>query len=241
MTILDVAEKYEIQTIRPFIARQLEMDWPTTLEAWIRRQAEVAEMSTIRDGAIVSVGEAQPIFPEPAAAIRLGLGHGIHSILPAAFYELSQVAVEDDWDRIKHEQWKFRDLGPKYEGIPENGKMARWSLLDKDTLMRMLLSKSALYDAEQGLRSAYRKLDCLNVGTVCESQRDHLFQEFKKAARGFSRETPDPLGRVKQLLHDVSVDVLLCKSCKGAIRRKLGEAMTKIWDDLPRIFSVDKL
>ena len=81
--VLRLSCKYLIDHLRERCLRRLERDWPSTLEAWDRRE----DQATIKDILRYSPREH---FAHPVHVIRLAHDLGLEQILPAAYYDLSR-------------------------------------------------------------------------------------------------------------------------------------------------------
>lgn len=154
MKLLDIAAKYQVDSVRPLVVDRIIEDWPTTLFRWLQQQAEVSTVVKIYDAGedIAPDDPFDSLFPEPAAAIRMALDHNIPSILPAAFYALAQIDFKNDWDRWRNSKWPFEqedcdDDNPLlHTSIYFQERTAQWSLIDKDSFYRLGLGKQALAD-----------------------------------------------------------------------------------------------
>jgi len=87
---LKLATKYQVDDLRARIITQLELDWPTTLQGWEKREDYVAEMQKNRSGD----DSASDIRAHPEPVIRLALECDIPSVLPVAFYDLSKIRAD---------------------------------------------------------------------------------------------------------------------------------------------------
>ncbi|RDB27186.1 hypothetical protein Hypma_004419 [Hypsizygus marmoreus] len=80
--VLRLSTKYFVEHLRQRCLKRLDLDWPSTLSGWDRREHEATD----------SFGRYMPreLCPHPILVIELALDLGINSILPAAFYDLAR-------------------------------------------------------------------------------------------------------------------------------------------------------
>ncbi|KAG6860522.1 hypothetical protein C0995_010197 [Termitomyces sp. Mi166 len=80
--VLRLSSKYFVEHLRERCLNRLDIDWPSTLAGWDRREQAATD----------SLGRYMPreSCPHPILVIQLALDLGINSILPAAFYDLAR-------------------------------------------------------------------------------------------------------------------------------------------------------
>ena len=242
MSLLDVAKKYEVPSIRPFVVNELEKDWPTDLTEWIFKHGELTQLEALIDAWSELRNDVYPDehFPEPAVAVRIAIDYHIPSILPAAFYCLSDVEITDDWDRYHGcDDWKFGDQTA--HDIEENPiidlrRTARWSLLDRDTLYLALLGRTELKRRQRDFftLTSPSKM-CLEK--TCYSALQKLQTRYHKSYRDL-KSHPGPLQSLIQLLQDLGRDEGICYFCSKELRREIDTEVRSIWHVLPRIFAL---
>lgn len=141
-----LAEKYMMRAVRSAMVKRVAMDWPTTLEEWDARQTKIQNLKDKIDQPPHKRSRKVILAlrtPEPVSAIRFAQAHGCPEILPAAFYRLATIDVANDWDLV-----------PQIS--QSNGELyARWSLCDKENLLRYMPDRRAL---EEYHASLYQRL-----------------------------------------------------------------------------------
>lgn len=91
---MSLATKYQFTEIRDGIVSLFESDWPRTRVEWLAfKRARRPE-----DGLQDYCPRQTTLLLEPASAIRFAEKHGVRSVLPAAYYQLSQTSIEHYWD-----------------------------------------------------------------------------------------------------------------------------------------------
>ncbi|KAG5349301.1 hypothetical protein E4T56_gene11640 [Termitomyces sp. T112] len=80
--VLRLSSKYFVEHLRERCLNRLDIDWPSTLAGWDRRE----QAATDSRGRYVP----RESCPHPILVIQLALDLGIDSILPAAFYDLAR-------------------------------------------------------------------------------------------------------------------------------------------------------
>ena len=133
--VVRLADKYLLESLQKHLIQQVISDWPTTLQEWDIRDAEIQAIRKAADADTTSKARKE-LVPEPVAAILFAEEFGCRQILPAAFYQLAQTKLSHNWDDegIKRDPWM--------ESLP----LARWSLLEKENLVRCLQGFQALDD-----------------------------------------------------------------------------------------------
>lgn len=238
--ILLMANKYQVDTLRKQIVDRLESDWPQTLLDWEIQQAEVAalkEYLTRQDSKWVFLKRyaVDEVFPEPASAIRLARDCNVPSILPAAFYQLSRLTINDDWDRLRKSRWSF--TSPRRPGF----RTAKWSMLDGHDMRCLLQGKDAIsnYTGETYLPTFCAK----DTDTDEDEDMDEDYEGCDIELNGYGYRLHQMFndGRDKDLL--VCIRMIekdldghsICTSCNRIVRKSLnGE---KVWERLSEWFN----
>lgn len=176
------------------------------------------------------------ILPEPASAIRLARDCDIPSILPAAFYHLSRLGIEHEWDRARRTPGEYTEFS-QYYGPKQ--RTAHWSLLDGDDMRRVLRGKANMrkYARLSGLTRTCGGPGDTNAGPgTCEflvdgSFASDLWQRLMKYAES------DIVKGLKDLTQEVySPDHQVCWSCLVRIKDCLdGETF---WGKIPEFFEL---
>jgi hypothetical protein len=80
--VLRLSTKYLVEHLRQRCMARIDLDWPTTLEGWDRRE----HVATSADGHYAP----RAFCPHPILVIELALDLGLSSHLPAAMYDLAR-------------------------------------------------------------------------------------------------------------------------------------------------------
>ncbi|PIL28645.1 hypothetical protein GSI_08687 [Ganoderma sinense ZZ0214-1] len=128
--VVRLADKYLIQPLHHCLVQQVCNDWPTTLDEYDIQQAELDKFLQVSRAHpfpkyTPDRGRLADAIPEPVSAILFAQEFGCPQILPAAFYSLSLIPLSDDWGNNSDWPHPARDH-----------PLARWSLLDKENLLR---------------------------------------------------------------------------------------------------------
>lgn len=242
-TILLMANKYQVDFVRRIIVTRLESDWPQTIEAWQRLEHEIEGMREDARGGVWNGTrgpslELDNALPEPASAIRLARECNIPSILPPAFYHLSRLSIEDDWDLV-------RSYGPKKltdvrkPQLSYGFRSARWSLLRAEDFRCLLIGKLAIEKhraCHSGLLPCRRSDgdDATDDWEECalEDEPENL-KNFNNRIRDASTSDTDllkVLGREQKYFME---SWLFCWECREQIENRLN-----IWKKLPEYFAL---
>lgn len=215
-----MANKYQVDSIRQQIVERLESDWPQSFVDWQRQQAEFQvqlEYFTHTNDANFHYEKPSRLdnaFPEPASAIRLARECDIPSILPAAFYHLSRLTIDDDWDtaRRKHDPTTH----PWVVYSPATHRTVRWPLLTAEDLRCMLAGKAAIRK---------RVLPTTAIGFCPQDYDDPIDEDDEDAeeiCQMSSRHSDGSYAKRlrEQLLRERDIDLL---ECIRDIQRDLAE------------------
>ncbi|KAG6377978.1 hypothetical protein JVT61DRAFT_14774 [Boletus reticuloceps] len=217
--ILDLLRKYGIARMYAQIVRHLESDWPQTLNDWDKLEKEITETKYYSDA-----DRMDDHSPEPAAAIKLAHRFDIPSILPAAFYHLSRLSIQDDWDKT-HTDPSIRH---------PTKRTAKWGLLSAKDFRCLLLGKAELADFLRG---------CINPGDLRNS---HIVNCRREICDVGGQTWQDILARCLQ-----SADPLAslkisaerdhfphCSIYAKALKAKIQVVRAQIWEKLGDFFHV---
>lgn len=142
---MKLATKYDVDMLRAIIMRHFESEWPRSLAEW-EKQYRAPPPGKMRlsdcavdydDGTLISSAVTDYTkLPEPASAIRFAMEFSCPSVLPAAFYALSQTTPNADWEKCR------KSNSSRLKAM----RSARWTLLEPADLIRLLQGKEALAD-----------------------------------------------------------------------------------------------
>lgn len=236
--MLLMANKYQVDNIRRQIVERLESDWPQRFVDWKRQQAEVKiqlehnKLTNERQRTSEKPSLLDDAFPEPASAIRLARECNIPSILPAAFYHLSRLTIDDDWDSARRQRSEVTSRW----GYGLKQRTVRWSILSGDDLRCMLAGKVAIRKQVDTL---------LFIGFCSQEDEDEDDEEMSafdedededgicdlnsKSSTGYSKKLCDWLIRERETdllkcMTEIRRDMakhFLCPDCEARLKRKL--------------------
>lgn len=265
---MKVATKYQVDSVRPLVEHQLSLDWPSTEQSWFQaredanrlcdrlqlqfdHELEDPNFTDVSD----SVGERMDrLCAEPAAVVKLALEYHIPSVLPAAFYMLSQISLHEDWDyrhrdeKRSDEEWRYRDEDNKLDELDRTGepmwrgRSARWSLLDKDVLYCLMLGQNRLMVEAELWKYKVRKalegnIESCGSRDECRRAQDY-YEEFLMPD---NERYPDYQGCIVQWAAEVEGNRRFCDACLKQARQLVKEAKRHLWEDLPHMFRVERL
>lgn len=236
-----MANKYQVDFVRRIIVTRLESDWPQTIEAWLRLEREIEGMKQdLRDRDCYETHipplELDNALPEPASAILLARECNIPSILPPAFYHLSRLSIEDDWDLVRRLETKevtdVRDPRPSYES-----RSARWSILRAEDLRCLLVGRLAM----EKCRRLHVGLDpCSGSDDVpdddweeCALRAPSNLKRFNDRIRDASTSDTDVLKAFAREQKYLKETFLFCGECTEQIENRFD-----IWKKLPEYFAL---
>ncbi|EKM51455.1 uncharacterized protein PHACADRAFT_187954 [Phanerochaete carnosa HHB-10118-sp] len=259
--LMNLATKYQVDSLCKRIANHLEQQWPQTLEAYVQAQLTIRKAygsqwmlkAPLNPGGVLSERSIYLSFPEPGAAIRLATDFDIPSILPAAFYSLSTSGPARDWESA-------RDIASH----SLTTRPARWELLNDDNLLRYYRAKYSLKKKLAQLSNVLRDIFSDRGDNPCTGESPYTIDDnemtlspcitivlkvIETGMRSKAEDTSDALGVVQgadplMKLFDLTADVdnwELCMRCADAAKKRLLERMHALWNELPEIFNLGRL
>lgn len=221
-----MANKYQVDNVRRIIVERLESDWPCTLLSWRILEAEIEVM---KEYAYAHAEPNDDMFnyhldrelPEPVSAIRLAYECNVPRILPAAYYQLSRLTVEHDSDSIK--DYEAAIMFICHHGMEQ--RTARWSLLEKADLMRLLIGKAKLQQSPSVV------LPPCSSNPLCDLKGEYiqsLWDRIEKYAAS------DVLHGHEELLKEITERSGVCQKCRVKVKDRLD--CEAIWEKLPEYF-----
>ncbi|KAL6307685.1 hypothetical protein BKA93DRAFT_727017 [Sparassis latifolia] len=227
---LKLAIKYECDALRARIVQNLEADWPQTLAQWDARRVESVLLKS--EHSLQFTGKVNGLYlddrlPEPASAIRIASDYNVSSILPAAFYHLALLSTDADWDAYRANPGKHLRFG---------ARTARWRLLDKRDLMRLVHGQKLLAAYTRDIGTDIFGLRCQRGGKGCAKARTECWRYFQENA---PISMDDPL----DILYDCTrLDTLFtdlpCTTCVGDVCSMAEKKRRELWRSLPAFFNL---
>ncbi|KAI0783321.1 hypothetical protein C8Q75DRAFT_441707 [Abortiporus biennis] len=231
---LKLAIKYECEAIRSRIVENLEADWPQTLAQWDARCNETVIVRS--EHAQQNTGKINGLYlddrlPEPASAIRIASDYSIPSILPPAFYQLALLSTDADWDKYR------ANLRGEGRHLRFGARTARWSLLDKRDLMRLVHGQKLLAAYTRGIGTDIFNPRCPRNTKGCSTARSDCWKYFQENA---PNSMDDPL----DVLHDCMrletlFDEMPCATCLADISIMAEKKRRELWRSLPAFFNLN--
>ena len=222
-----MADKYAINYLRENIVTQIESCWPRTLRQWDELELRSQATVVLSKGALDNRPDLEApypnrLLPEPASAIRLARERSIPSILPAAFYHLSRLSIEDDWSKLQH----------RSEAV-KTGCAADWGLLTADDLRCLLKGRARMRRASREiLHFGFHRQEW---SEECSSaKRWRLLGEIEEVCI----KSPDVLRATKDYIEKEDYGDGICHLCSSRIRYDLGSFRYTLWTLLSDFFSV---
>ncbi|CAL1694553.1 unnamed protein product [Somion occarium] len=231
---LKLSIKYECDTLRGRIVENLEADWPQTLAQWDARRSETIMARS--EHAQQASGKVNGLFlddrlPEPASAIRIASDYNIPSILPAAFYDLALLNTDADWDTYR--------ANPSGEGkhLRFGARTARWHLLDKRDLMRLVHGQKLLAAYTRAIGTDVFGSRCPRLTKGCSKARSDCWKYFQENAPISMDDPLDVLNDCMKL--DSLFTELPCPTCLSDISTMAEKKRRELWRSLPAFFNLN--
>ncbi|TDL17691.1 hypothetical protein BD410DRAFT_754226 [Rickenella mellea] len=238
--ILSLATKYFISSLRRRIVQQLQKDWPTTLNEWDTLEGHIVAWSPPDPENPMNIW-LDGSFPEPASAISISRRFDIPQLLPAAFYHLSRLTVEQDWDHYRDSDFTDQFY---HDMIEHKGRSARWRLLGRDDLICLLKGKDTIKKHLEVFENSFSSGNkrCREKDSDCSNKIRGIVKRIIR----ISEESRDPLatfkeyGKIPEFGHseDPEYEDQVCFSCSRNMKRRMGEWRCDFWDNISDVFNL---
>jgi len=230
---LKLAIKYECEALRARLVESIEADWPQTLAQWDARRSEATiarSEHTLRSNGKINGLYLDDRLPEPASAIRIASDFDIPSILPAAFYQLASISTDADWDAYR--------TNPTAEAkhLRFGARTARWNLLNKRDLMRLLHGQKLLAAYTRAIGTDIFGSRCPRNAKGCSKARSDCWKYLQENAP-ISMDDPLDILRDCMSLNDLLTD-LPCPTCLTDITALAEKKRLELWRSLPASFNL---
>ena len=214
LPLMNIADKYQIESIRTSIAKQIQVDWPSSLGKWDARRGN------------------REFELEPVAALIFAPRFGIKEVLPAAMYALACTPYSSGW--VEGER-----PGIMLDGRPAGRRRsARWELVSADlhmelgrlrddliNMMRGFCQSIFTNDHRPGIYCASRTMDMSWLSTL---ERDVERQYLDAGANVDVLELLLNVPREEALKQEA----VLCGSCMARVRNRRDQKRKEVWEFL---------
>lgn len=208
-----------MEHLRQRIVAHVEADWPQSLLQWDRLEAEIRAMVDTwheEHRCATNFKYIDDYLPEPASAIRLARDYGIPNILPAAFYHLSRLSINNDrlTARIVQDEQKVDLFG--LEGLLGGQRTADWNILSPADYICLLKGRERLSTFSRKLFGTFSISGRQHSGSIdrcCLPQQLTLIRD----ACGRSPDILETLRRYLEWGHVTEEEV--CSICRPYIRK----------------------
>ncbi|TDL27773.1 hypothetical protein BD410DRAFT_739026 [Rickenella mellea] len=233
--VLKLARKYDFTNLRLRTIEHYIQAWPSTLHEWdlLEQTIGVWRPDPDNDDEIEFL---DAVFPEPGAAIRLARECDIPQILPSAFYHLSRLLQQDDWNI--HHDWNDPD-NDTY-ALSNGRRTARWDLLCLEDYRclargREKMDEFMLSLSKRTFRVGVKCNDA--VKAKCAANCEQLINQMRQR----SRESRDVLAAMlycESLPGSLEADAELCHRCCFAFTFGLSRKRKELWEKIPEMFNL---
>jgi hypothetical protein len=225
--ILTLVDKYAMNRLRQNIVGQVEQNWPLSLRQWDELGSRMRAIAQLARGDLdnqLDLEHPSPggLLPEPASAIRLARERNIPTILPAAFYHLSRLSIDDDWGETL-----------LYDQPQAAYCTAEWNLLTGDDFRCLLRGRAKLRQAPRDILHFTYGMD--GCPEACFSaKRWELLMEIEETCLN----SPDVLRVAREYIERKTYGDGICHHCSSRIRRDLAIFRHVLWDMLTDYFCI---
>ncbi|TFY54801.1 hypothetical protein EVG20_g9559 [Dentipellis fragilis] len=227
--LLLLADKYDVQHLRTLLVGRLEDDWPQTLLQWDSLEADISGRLEAYKAHGLAGCELEDNFPEPGSAIEVARQCNIPSILPAAFYHLSRISIDYDWDNVRE---AFADPPDDwYSGT----RSARWSRIAREDFVCLLQGRVQLSRyLDEELSPPYPSDH--GRGACTSGHWNTFWYQLSEECK----RDQDVLGTLNlQAKTTVAVEGL-CFSCQHRVSDEIEKYRDEIWRQIPAFFQLEQ-
>jgi len=218
LPLMEIADKYQVDTITSRIKKHIEADWPQTLKEWDKVEEQLKE---IQSNSRNRFDLRKAALPEPIAAINFARRFGAEDILPAAFQVLLRTRYSDDWN---DEGLLARMRIGNHDAFELfiRRKRARWRLLSKEDFLLLGKIHDEVKDfVNDGLFRSYSLIDQPNRQCSNQVHDSEQMRLLRASIRDCLRSARDVFGTVSEYYNDKShrrINFTFCKSCNDYIK-----------------------
>ena len=227
--VLELATKYEVESLRSHLTQFIESDWPKSLSEWDSFQVEIklaSQQHSAEPNRTIEGLYLNDRFPEPASALHFAKKNGRPIIVRAVMYLLATAERELDRDTLDPPPL---DLSAVYPFV-------RWRLLDSTDWSRLV----------QGREKLLAKLVDISSNNTLVMERpvcDRCIKGLKKmkpnlvsrlSPKDYHR--PDPLRFLYNLVSPENRPANICDPCWSKAKVAVAKMRKEIWDQLPDLF-----
>ena len=241
---MNIAEKYQVEFLRPQIVARIEADWPDTLGKWDATRASESE----------SEYWPRKFEFEPVAALNFATRFGIRKILPAVMYTLACTPYSSERSAESVPVSEAPDTSTGAGGVPEtlggqeieNGipiwcrarRSARWAMLSaahhielgrlRESLNEEMLG-ACRYIFSNDHRPAYKRCTSRNADVVALERLEHDVERMHLAEAAHA----DVLGvLLSALREEVLEEIQVCEFCAERISIRRNRKRKELWEFL---------
>ncbi|KDQ60100.1 hypothetical protein JAAARDRAFT_595770 [Jaapia argillacea MUCL 33604] len=239
--LLTLCRKYGLDDLLARLLHEFESAWPQTLTQWDALEAEIAlEVEAYKEGRDDSQVYVDRRYPEPIAAIQLAREFEIDTIPPVAFYHLSRLEIDLDYDVIHgyDDTTSQRQWDKLFMGL----RSARWGALSAADFRLVLRGRERLSRLHQNLiHEFFRKSNFSSCpGENCCVSTSI---EFMAIAERLSAE------KCNDLLQFMKVSFMapemekrgFCHNCALKAQNIIGWWRETLWDNLGKVFIEEQI
>ncbi|KAI1787050.1 hypothetical protein LXA43DRAFT_1031003 [Ganoderma leucocontextum] len=241
--VVRLADKYMIEPLHRRLVQQVCEDWPATLHDYDIQQAEIDTMRSLATTTpgfkyTPERGRLSDVIPEPASAILFSQEFGCPHVLPTAFYRLSLIPVESDWDTKS--PWPHQAL-------------ARWSILDRENFLRYIHGCQMLATYRPGV-SRFMCISCIDLWED-EDEAPPCYEFIARLFEVAWARTPSLTGTHADPLRSLAICAAeyckmpelskehfphgLCMACEDTLTAMLVAERKRVWENLPQWFKLE--
>lgn len=227
--LLRICIQYKIEPLRESIISQLKTEWPITLAGWDAREAHITVLRRQHAAAGVRVHDMwlDDRLPEPVLTIHTSRSIGLHSIGPAAWYDLTRRDPRADWNALHTVATRVL---PENERLLAQGvRSARWNALSAQDLLALASLKETLSMLVRDMWDSKRMPQMPHP--ACEARRNEILDCAKEVAIA----TRDPL-HAAQAARQYTTKAAMCKPCEAELVESFLTFRVCCWQTLVKKF-----
>lgn len=222
LPLMEIADKYQVDTITTRIIKHIEADWPQTLIEWDRVEEQLKE---VRNNSRNRSELRKKVLLEPVAAINFARRFQAKDILPAAFQVLLGTHYNDDWDD-EGLRARIREGNRDAFELFVRTNRARWKLLSKEDylLLGKMHDNVKIFVDMLFTWTSYNVIDQPNRQCSNQAHDSEQMKFLRADIRDCLRSARDVFGAVSEYNDEAGPrrrKFTFCKSCNEHIKNSL--------------------
>jgi hypothetical protein len=222
--LVRIGKKYQFDQVVSVVVDHISLMWPKYLHEWDLQESMLGLMQSSPH---VSATQLRHATPEPASAIMFAMEFDVPSVLPAAFYMLSTTPSGADWTTTPPTKATLYSA-------------ARYDLLDGPAAVKLLRGRDRLRSCIQTVTFVPDTIAPYFCNSRCQVARKGV-RDSVSADPQLIAGHPHCLRISQVVASQLEKHPNLCETCRTKLDRRISEARSALWAQLPKYFEIEGL